>query len=209
MNEENKINLYQKLQKCRVEVQEAGIKMSGKNKFSNYEYIELSDILPSINKAMDKYQLTSLFHFTREEATLKIVNSENTEEFEVFPTPVSITPLKGCNEMQNIGAAQRYARRYLYFMAFEIVEHDMLDSGENSEDEEAVQRNAKIDINKIETINSMLNKTNSDKKIFLEYYKIKKVEDMTNGIFVGAIKKLDEKLEKTKKQHPDEIDLGI
>jgi hypothetical protein len=36
--------------------------------------------------------------------------------------------LKGCHEVQNIGAVETYQRRYLWVAALEIVEHDALDS---------------------------------------------------------------------------------
>jgi hypothetical protein len=38
--------------------------------------------------------------------------------------------LKGCHEVQNIGAVETYQRRYLWVAALEIVEHDALDSSE-------------------------------------------------------------------------------
>jgi hypothetical protein len=36
--------------------------------------------------------------------------------------------LKGCHEVQNIGAVETYQRRYLWVAALEIVEHDALDA---------------------------------------------------------------------------------
>jgi hypothetical protein len=36
--------------------------------------------------------------------------------------------LKGCHEVQNIGAVETYQRRYLWVTAMEIVEHDVLDA---------------------------------------------------------------------------------
>jgi hypothetical protein len=36
--------------------------------------------------------------------------------------------LKGCHEVQNIGAVETYQRRYLWVTAMEIVEHDALDA---------------------------------------------------------------------------------
>ena len=37
------MNIYEKLQKCRVDLQQMNIKKSGKNKFSGYMYFELGD----------------------------------------------------------------------------------------------------------------------------------------------------------------------
>lgn len=200
-----KMNVYKKLQKCRVEIQKADLKKSGENKFSHYTYYELGDFLPKINELMDKYNLTGIFNFNLEEASLTILNTENVEENIVFTTPVSVAELKGCYAIQNIGATQTYARRYLYVMAFEIAESDVLDESEH--DEELIFKGQKIDLVKIQTIKSMLEKTKSDEKLFLKYYKIKKVEDITNGNFVAIMKTLQDKLEKQEKEKP--VDLGI
>jgi hypothetical protein len=43
--------------------------------------------------------------------------------------------LKGCHEVQNIGAVETYQRRYLYVAAMAIVEHDALDSSEPIKEE--------------------------------------------------------------------------
>jgi hypothetical protein len=39
--------------------------------------------------------------------------------------------LKGCHEVQNIGAVETYQRRYLWSAALEIIENDVLDSTTN------------------------------------------------------------------------------
>jgi hypothetical protein len=197
------MNIYQKLQKCRVDIQKTITKKSGKNTFSNYEYYELGDFLPQINQFMDKHQLTAIFNYTSEHATLTIINTEKTDEQVSFSTPVEVTQLKGCNGMQNIGGTQTFARRYLYVMAFEISEIDILNNGEI--DEEAEYKKKRIDLVKLETIKEMLKKTNSDEKIFLEYYKVKKLEEITNGLFVKCMATLQKKLD----DMPKNIDLGI
>ena len=45
-------------------------------------------------------------------------------------SPMGSAALKGCHEVQNIGAVETYQRRYLWVTAMEIVEHDALDSSE-------------------------------------------------------------------------------
>jgi len=46
---------------------------------------------------------------------------------------MSSAALKGCHEVQNLGAVLSYLRRYLWQTAFEIVEHDALDATTGSE----------------------------------------------------------------------------
>lgn len=200
------MNIYQKRQECIVGLQKAKLKMTGKNTYSNYEYYELGDFLPELNKLMQQNHLAAVFKYTNEEATLTIVDTDKIEDTLVFSTPIELTQLKGCNGMQNIGGTQTFARRYLYIMAFEISEPDTLNNGEI--DEEAEFKRKKIDAIKVQTINEMLKKTNSDGKLFLNYYKLKKVEDITNGAFNSIMKTLQDKLDKIEKENKS-IDLGI
>ena len=43
------MNIYEKLQKARVDLQSKGIKKSGKNTFAKYDYYELADFMPAVN----------------------------------------------------------------------------------------------------------------------------------------------------------------
>lgn len=124
------MNIYEKLQKCRVELQNLNLKKSGKNKFANYDYFELSDFLPRVNELFEKYKLFSNFSIGIDGlATLEIINSENeTSEKVVFTSPIEDLELKGCNKIQALGGVHTYLKRYLYVNALEIVEADMFDS---------------------------------------------------------------------------------
>jgi hypothetical protein len=122
------VNIYAKLQACRVELQQMNIKKSGKNDFAKYDYYELGDFLPKINELMLGKNLTSNISFTNELATLTIIDTDKPEDTIVFTSPMSDASLKGCHNVQNLGATQSYLRRYLYMNAFEIVEHDALDA---------------------------------------------------------------------------------
>lgn len=204
--EQKPMNIYQKRQECIVGLQKARLKMTGKNTYSNYEYFELGDFLPELNTLMQQNHLAAIFKYTNEEATLTIIDTDKIEDQLTFSTPVELTQLKGCNGMQNIGGTQTFARRYLYIMAFEISEPDTVNNGEI--DEEAEFRRKKIDEIKVKTVEEMLKKTNSDEQLFLKYYKLKKVEDITNGAFDKIMKTLQDKLEKMEKENKP-LDLGI
>lgn len=119
-------NIYGKLQDIRVELQGRDIKKSGQNKFAGYSYYELGDYLPTINELMQKHGVTTITQFTAELATMRVVDIDTGESVE-FTSPMGSANLKGCHEVQNIGAVETYQRRYLYQVAFEIVEHDALD----------------------------------------------------------------------------------
>ncbi len=122
------MNIYEKLQTMRSDLQKKKLKKTGKNSYSGYDYFELSDLIPSINEILLTNKCTSILAFTPELATLKIIDAEKPEDFVEFTSPMSTANLKGNHEVQNLGAVETYIRRYLYTNAFEIVESDALDS---------------------------------------------------------------------------------
>jgi hypothetical protein len=122
------MNVYEKLQVCRLELQKKNLKKSGENKFAGYDYFELGDFLPTINELFVEHKLFSKILFSEEMATLTIINTEKVEETIVFTSPMKDVTLKGAHSIQNLGAVQTYSRRYLYLVALEIVENDSLDA---------------------------------------------------------------------------------
>lgn len=124
------MNVYQKLNAAREEFHTAKLKKSGHNKFANYYYFELGDFVIPALEIFKKHGLTSLISFGTEEAEMRIVNNEKIEEQIFITSPMSSAALKGCHEVQNLGAVQTYLRRYLWVAALEIVEHDALDASE-------------------------------------------------------------------------------
>jgi hypothetical protein len=122
------MNVYQKLNIARSRFHTSKLKKSGHNKFANYYYFELGDfIIPALN-IFDEVGLTSVISFGKDMATMTIINMSIPEEQIVISSPMSTAALKGCHEVQNLGAVQTYIRRYLWVAALEIVEHDALDA---------------------------------------------------------------------------------
>lgn len=127
MSETSEMNVVKKLQLARVLLQNTKLSKSGKNKFAGYEYFELSDFLPAIQNICEDVGLCGVFKCDQSMAYLIINNTEKDESI-VFSAPMSTASLKGCHEVQNLGAVISYLRRYLWVNAFEIVEHDALDA---------------------------------------------------------------------------------
>ena len=121
------MNVYQKLNEAREQFHKAKLKKSGHNKFANYYYFELGDFVIPALEIFKNHGLTSIISFGKEEASMTIVNNDKPEEKIVLTSPMSSAALKGCHEVQNLGAVQTYLRRYLWVAALEIVEHDALD----------------------------------------------------------------------------------
>lgn len=124
------MNVYEKLQKARIELQGKQMKKSGHNKFAGYQYFELGDFLPEINKLFSELGLCSTVSFGKDLAELKVINIEKPEEVVTFTSPMAEANLKGCHPIQNLGAVETYTRRYLYVAALEIVEHDAVDAAQ-------------------------------------------------------------------------------
>lgn len=207
MAEQKQLNIYQKLQKSRVELQNKKLKKTGVNKYSNYQYFELGDFLPGINEICEKNGLATIFNFTSEVATLKIIDVDNIENTLEFSTPVEIASLKGCSTIQNIGGTQSFARRYLYIMAFEIAETDIVDGGEIDVDKEKGKQY--IDQAAVFVINKLLEDTKTDVSKFLGWCKVDKVEHIPNLMLASCMKELKDKKAKIEKAQQDKAKENI
>jgi hypothetical protein len=122
------MSVYKKLQEARIELQSKPLKKSGKNNFAGYQYFELSDFLPTIQQICLDKGLCGTISYGKEIATLTIRDTDKPDYVIEFTCPMSSAALKGCHEVQNMGAVLTYIRRYLWVSAFEILEHDALDA---------------------------------------------------------------------------------
>jgi hypothetical protein len=128
------MNVYQKLIAARKMFQEADVKKSGINRFADFKYFELADIVPAKTHIFAELGLVDCVTFTPEAATLYLFNADNPEEVVPFQSPmreltvVSQTGKNKMNELQGLGAEETYQRRYLYMMMLDIVEADSLDA---------------------------------------------------------------------------------
>ncbi|EOU1650927.1 ERF family protein [Clostridium perfringens] len=203
MPETKKLNIYQKIQKARVDLQNKDLKKTGYNKYSNYKYFELGDFLPHINDICNEIGLYTEFSYEEKLATLTVYNTENLEEKRIWTTPVEVATLKGCSTIQNIGGTQSFARRYLYMMAFEIAETDVIDGGAVDEDAELGKQ--KIGKAHLLTINSLIQETETDKKEFLAWAGVNKVEDITNEAVGTCLTMLNKKKTLKEKREQEEL----
>jgi hypothetical protein len=121
------MSVYKELRDARIKLQNTELKKSGHNKFAGYKYFELGDFLPEIQNICASLGLCGVISFNHEMAFLQIVDTEDGTSV-MFTSPMSSAALKGCHDVQNLGAVQTYLRRYLWVNAFEIVEHDALEA---------------------------------------------------------------------------------
>ena len=177
------MNIFEKMQKARVTLQEKDVKKSGKNKFAGYDFFELSDILPHINIIMNDLKMCSFISYNNDFSTLTIVNSEKPEEQIVFTSPMANASLKGCHDIQNLGAVESYQRRYLYMTAFEIVECDLLDNTTGKDETDIKTPKKNLSDAQIKRLFALGNKAGKNPKGILEAakvrYKVADLKDMT------------------------------
>ena len=144
-------NLNESIIKIRVDLQNSKIKKSGKNKFANFDYFELSDFLPRLNELMLEEGINDNFKITNDMAILTLIKGKEKQEytipFVIFDTPLTYKKDKSGNylkdkngeyiqvpsmqDIQYLGALNTYYKRYLYLNAFGIVENDVIDKVDN------------------------------------------------------------------------------
>lgn len=165
IEEIKKMNIYEKMQKVKKLLSDAELKKTGKNDYSNFEYYELSDILPAIITFCENYRLFTHVNFVKEYSTktitteeshvqgkvkvgesavLTVINIDNPKEKIEYSSDVKDLELKAANAIQNYGGIQTYSRRYLYMNAFDIVEAEMFDKEMNKKKKQATKQSNAI-----------------------------------------------------------------
>lgn len=134
-------NVYQKLNACRLAFKNAKVKKTGKNTYAGYDYFELDDILNAIIPICNENKCVTIVNFSNEAATLNFIDCESGNSI-VFTSPMSSASLKGCHDVQNLGAVESYIKRYLYQNCFEIAEPDMCDRTINPNDKPSQKKSA-------------------------------------------------------------------
>ena len=124
------MTIYQKIAGIQKNLLQKELPKSGYNKFGNFKYHELEDILPTIFRECYNQELFIEFSFTNELAQLKIRNWNEPGESVITSVPMpEIVPLnRGMNIMQSEGSYITYLKRYLLVNMFLIVEKDVVDS---------------------------------------------------------------------------------
>lgn len=133
---ENKMNeLNKSIIKIRVELQNAKLRKSGKNKFAGFEYFELADFLPKLNELMLEEEMNDRFFIKEGYAVLELNKGEEKQEYSIpftqFDTPANKQGQPSMQEIQYLGALNTYYKRYLYLNAFGITDGEVIDSLDN------------------------------------------------------------------------------
>ena len=207
---EKKLNLFQKLQKARVELQDMNLKKSGQNKFAGFSYYELSDFLPAINIICNKVGLFTAISFEMDYAILRIYDCEDMDKFIEFKSPMKEIQQKGCNDIQSLGSVETYSRRYLYLTAFEIVENDFSDAVLGSDSNKRISSNTitngtKSQINILaKQYAELADKTIDDvMNVLSEKYQFATLDTLTDDVGLSMCKQLNNWIVLQKKKNKE------
>lgn len=191
------MNVYEKLLQARIKLQESPIKKTGKNTGLKFDYFELADFLPTINQINAELKIASMFSIVENVATLTMIDAEKPEDQIIFTSPTAEAKLQGgASPIQCLGSQHTYMRRYLYLLAYEIIENDVLDAQTGSQQEKPQQT----------TNTSSENKLLSQGQI-ARLYAIAKTKGRTGDQVQAAVKshyKIEHMNELTKQQY-DEV----
>lgn len=136
------MTVYKKLQEARFRLVNTTIQKTGKNKFAGFEYFELGDFIPAIQKIFNEVGLCGVVSFT-DIATLTVYDADDGTSIQFCTPIVNAENAKG-QPIQSLGATHTYLRRYLWLLALEIVEHDAVDNGNTSSPDVVVTKPVKV-----------------------------------------------------------------
>jgi hypothetical protein len=126
------MSVYRKLQAARAEFLLTPIKKSGQNKYAGFEYFELSDFIPAVSKIFDIAGLCGVVRFTDTEASLTVYDADGDGSI-VFTSPLVMAENAKGQSIQSLGSTHTYFRRYLWLLAMDIVEVDLVDAAAPAE----------------------------------------------------------------------------
>jgi hypothetical protein len=191
------MKVYKKLIDARNMLQTKELTKSGHNKFAGYKYFELSDFLPTIQQIFQEVGLVDVISFDSETAMMQLYDVED-GSFVLFESPMGSASLKGCHEVQNIGAVETYQRRYLYTTAMAIVESDALDATTAKEEPKKEEPKGitavPITAQQIGSINALIEQTQSDEAKLCAYFKKPSIALLDRVQANQAIEMLQKKL---------------
>lgn len=185
--------VHRKLSAARQKFHTLKLKKTGKNTFAGYEYFELGDFLVPALGVFDEVGLGATVSFDAELATMTIVDLDNPDDRIVLTSPMGSAALKGCHEVQNIGAVETYQRRYLWMAALEVVEHDALDktTGKTSPEISGV-----VSEKQFRELQDAVDRTGADLARFCAYFQVPSLKAVPADRFTDAMALLEAKAKK-------------
>jgi hypothetical protein len=182
--------IHKKLNEARLAFHSLPLKKSGHNTFAGYKYFELADFLVPALKIFNDVGLCAVISFSESTASMHIVDVEDGSQV-IIHSPMGSANLKGCHEIQNIGACETYSTRYLWTAALCIVEHDALDATTGADKVATVKF---INDSQFAELQKLVDDTNTDMALLCRHYKINALNELQDSRFNVVKAALEKKL---------------
>jgi len=183
--------VHKKLNEARITFHALPLKKSGHNTFAGYKYFELSDFVIPALRIFNDVGLCAVISFSDSTASMHIVDVEDGSQV-IIHSPMGSANLKGCHEIQNIGACETYSTRYLWTAALCIVEHDALDATTGKS--EPAPREKFISDEQFEVLVDLVHITKTDMALLCKHYKISALKELQESRFDAVKAALEKKL---------------
>lgn len=183
--------VHKKLNEARIAFHALPLKKSGHNTFAGYKYFELGDFVIPALRIFNDVGLCAVISFSETTASMHIVDVEDGSQI-IIHSPMGSANLKGCHEIQNIGACETYSTRYLWTAALCIVEHDALDATTGKDKE--TPRTKFISKDQFAFLEELVFRTETDLALLCKHYKIDALDELPESRFDAVKSALEKKL---------------
>lgn len=136
-----KANVYQKLLEARRRFLASAPKKSGVNRYAEFKYFTLEDIIPVKTQIFTELGLVDTIFFKEDHATLVLCSTDEPGDLIEFQSTLAPDESLIKNPIQKLGAIQTYVRRYLYMLMLDIVEADVIDETAGKPEEDKPKKN--------------------------------------------------------------------
>jgi hypothetical protein len=184
--------VHKKINEARIAFHALPLKKSGHNTFAGYKYFELSDFVIPALRIFNDVGLCAVISFSETTASMHIVDVEDGTQV-IIHSPMGSANLKGCHEIQNIGACETYSTRYLWTAALCIVEHDALDATTGKS--EPAPRVKFINSLQFDELQKLVDYTRTDLALLCKHYKIEALDELPESRFDAVKAALEKKIE--------------
>ena len=120
-------NVFAKLIEARRRFLEAPIKKTGVNRYAEFKYFTLEDIVPAKTQIFNDLGLVDVVTFEADRAYLDLYSVSDLSDPIRFSSPTAPDESLIKNPIQKVGAIETYVRRYLYMLMLDIIETDVIE----------------------------------------------------------------------------------
>ena len=131
------LNVYGKLNEARKRFLESGVKKEGINRYAEFKYFRLDEIIPVKQEIFKDLGLCDVISFEPDMAVLRVFDVDNPDYYISFTSQLAPDESMIKNPIQKVGAIQTYVRRYLYMLMLDIIETDGIEETSGKTDNNA------------------------------------------------------------------------